>query len=344
MSHSSGISVSKALSDTFGGALTSNDTRLVKVQIVNDECVPVGTLPLGSNYEDDLDRIHEFLDPAEPSYILFRLDEKNANGYVWVLMCYVPDKAKVREKMTYASTRANLRKQLGSNYFSEEIFGTIAGDFNRQGYKAHVAMQKSESPLTWGERQTNQEKEQGGYVGGGTSTAYVHGVAFPVAAAATEALKGLLNSKHNFVQLAIDAENEKIILDHVADITLDTLGDKIPTNDQPRFHFFRYDHDFEGQSSSPIIMVYSCPDGSGNTKSAPVKLRMLYSSSKANIENILTTLGGKVTTKLEVNTGSEVTAEVITNLLHPQKEEEKKGFAKPKGPTKGAKRLIRNEK
>jgi len=89
-------------------------------------------------------------------------------------------------------------------------------------------------------------------------------------------------------------------------------------------------------------MVYSCPDGSGGTKSAPVKLRMLYSSSKANIENILTSLGGKVSVKLEVNTGSEVTEEAIVAILHPKKEEEKKGFAKPKGPTKSGKRLIRN--
>jgi len=71
---------------------------------------------------------------------------------------------------------------------------------------------------------------------------------------------------------------------------------------------------------------------------------MLYSSSKANIENIVTQLGGKVALKLEVNYGSEVTPEVIHNQLHPVKEEEKKQFARPKGPSKGGKRLIRDTK
>jgi len=91
-------------------------------------------------------------------------------------------------------------------------------------------------------------------------------------------------------------------------------------------------------------MIYSCPDGSGNTKSAPVRLRMLYSSSKANIENILTSVGGKTDVKMEVNQGSEVHPEAIVLLLHPPKEEKKEAFAKPKGPTRGGKRLIRDPK
>jgi twinfilin-like protein len=341
MSHSSGIPVSKSLSDTFGAALTSEQTRFVKAQIVNDEIVPTASCPIGGDYEEDLDKIPSYLDPTDPCYILFRLDEKNAHGNLWVMMCYVPDKAKVREKMTYASSRSNLKKQLGGTYFSSEIFGTVGGDFNKQGYKAFVAMQKSETPLTWTERQSIQEKEQGVYVGG-TSTAYIHGVAFPVEADATQALKALLGGQHNYVQLAIDDKSERIVLDHSGNIDIDSLGGKIPTNDQPRFHFFRYDHNHEGEDLQSIVMIFSCPDGSGNTKSAPVKLRMLYSSSKANIENILSNLGGKTEVKMEVNNGSEVTKDSILAILHPQKEEEKKAFAKPKGPSKSGKRLIRN--
>jgi len=341
MSHSSGIPVSKALSDTFGDALTSEQTRFIKAQIVNEEVVPITTSPLSSNFEDDLDKVPEFLDPTDPSYVLFRLDEKNSSGYIWVLMCYVPDKAKVRDKMTYASTRATVRRSLGGSYFGYEMFGTLPNEFNRQGYKTFMTMQKAENPLTWTERQSIQEKEQGVFVGG-TSTAYIHGVSFPVESSATQALQDLLSGGKNYVQLAIHVESEKIVLDHTSDVTIDTLGGEVPTNDQPRFHFFRYDHTFEDDELKSIIMVFSCPDGTGGTERASVKLRMLYSSSKANIENILTSLGGKVVVKLEVNSAEEVTADAILAILHPQKEEEKKAFAKPKGPSKGGKRLIRN--
>jgi len=341
MSHSSGIPVSQGLKDTFGDALQSGKTRYIKVKIENDELVTKGTFPSSGHWEDDLDTVHANLEPNEPCYILFQTDVKNTQvaGNGWLLLCYVPDKAKVREKMTYASTRANLRRILGTSYFVDEVFGTLASDFNKAGYQAHRVNQKSESPLTWSEQQSNAEKEQGIFVGG-SSTAYVHGVSFPVEAAVIEALKGLIKGSHNYVAVKLDADNEKIVLGHSKNVNTSSLGSEVP-NDEPRFHFFRYDHEFEGQNLKSIIYIYSCPDGSGTTKSAPVRLRMLYSSSKANIENILTQTGGKADLKLEINQGSELTEETISVQLHPPKEEEKKTFAKPKGPSKGGKRLIK---
>jgi len=341
MSHSSGIPVSKGLADTFGEALTSPSTRFIKVKIENDELVAKGTFPVANGWEDDLEKAVQQLEPNEPSYILFQTDEKNTQvvGNGWLLLCYVPDKAKVREKMTYASSRANLRRQLGTTYFIDEVFGTVPGDFNKAGYQAHRTMQKSESPLTWSETQSNQEKEHGVFYGG-TSTAYVHGVSFPVENGVIDALKGLVSGSHNYVSIHIDADNEKIVKGSVKTLSVGQVGAEVP-NAEPAFHFYSYHHDFEGQSLKSIIYIYSCPDGSGSTKSAPVRLRMLYSSSKANIESILNQLGAKADLKLEVNQGSEVTEESILVQLHPPKEEEKKAFAKPKGPSKGGKRLIK---
>jgi len=342
MSHSSGIPVSTKLTDAFGDAITSERIRIIKAQIENDEVVPTATMEVSGTENEDLDKIHKYLTPTDACYILFRQDEKNARGYTWILMSYVPDKAKVRDKMTYASTRSNVKKSLGSANFSVEVHGTVPGDFDAKGYKAFQAMQKAETPLTAGERQSAAERESGVFVGG-ASTAYVHGVAFPVEQAATQALQGLLSGSHNYVQIAIDADGEKITLSGTKNIQISDLESQVPA-DQPRFHFFRYDHEFEGDNLKSIVMVYSCPDGSGNTKSAPVRLRMLYSSSKANIENILTQLGGKADLKLEVNQGEEVRESNIVVQLHPPKEEKKEAFAKPKGPTRGGKRLIRDTK
>lgn len=50
-----------------------------------------------------------------------------------------------------------------------------------------------------------------------------------------------------------------------------------------------------------LVFIYSCPDGSGNTKSAPVKLRMLYSTSKANAENVATSTGLEVALKVPIH-------------------------------------------
>ena len=73
----------------------------------------------------DMAHVVDYLDAKEPCYILFRQDEKNANGFCWLLCCYVPDASKVKDKMTYASSRSNLKQTLGGGFFSHEVFGTV---------------------------------------------------------------------------------------------------------------------------------------------------------------------------------------------------------------------------
>eukprot|EP01113_Clastostelium_recurvatum_P035735 TRINITY_DN5012_c0_g2_i1.p1 TRINITY_DN5012_c0_g2~~TRINITY_DN5012_c0_g2_i1.p1 ORF type:complete len:351 (-),score=39.59 TRINITY_DN5012_c0_g2_i1:90-1121(-) len=341
MSHSSGIPVAKELQEQFGEALSSNKIRFIKAQIREDAIHPVSCFDIAGTMTEDLDKIPSFLDAAEPSYILFRADDKDESGSnLWLLMCYVPDRSKVRDKMTYASSRSNLRLQLGSNRFSDEIFGTVAQDFNSKGFQAYESMKKADVPLTWTEQQAVQDKEGGVFIGG-SGTAYIHGISFPVAKDAEQAIRNLLSGTTNYVQLAIDAEN--IVLACSRHIEPSELELQVP-NDEPRFHFFSYDHVYENESIRSLIFVYSCPDGSGPTKSAPVRLRMLYSSSKANVEGIVTSMGGNVALKLEINQGNELSEGSLLSKLHPDKAEEKKAFSKPKGPSKGGKRLIRGDK
>jgi twinfilin-like protein len=275
------------------------------------------------------------LDAEKASFVLYRMD----SGDQWLLLCYVLDKAKVKDKMLYASTRANLKQQLGLNYFIDEVFGTVSADFTLQAYKKHLEWKKAEAPLTEQEIIKKNELESGPVYSGGKST-YVHGVAFPVDAPVMDALQQLKSGKVNYVQIAIDIEKEKIILDHSGKIGASGLSDEIST-EVPRFHFFNYQHNFEGNDMTSTVFVFSCPDGSKGTKSAPVKQRMLYSSSKENVANIFTSNGGKIEAKLEINTPDDITEEIVMNTLHPPKEEKKAAFSKPLKPGKGGRTLIK---
>jgi len=338
MSHSSGIPVSSKLRDTFGSAITGN-TRLVKVQIENEELVPVVSKSANGDFESDLSLIPDLLDAGVPSYIIFKTDADQSS---FVLFCYVPSKSKVKDKMLYASTRSNLKQQLGNNYFVDEVFGDQASDFSAKGYQHHVESKKVEAPLTEQEQIKQSERESGEIYSGGAST-YVHGVAFPVEAGATNAIKKLLNGEVDYVQIAIDCDNEKIVAGKTEKgVSLDGLRGKIPT-DEPRFHFFAYKHEFDGSQVTSYVYVYSCPDGSKGTKSAPVRMRMLYSSSKANVGDILKAVGGNIDAKLEINTGDEINEEELLNTLHPQKAESAKNFSRPSRPGKGGARLIRKQ-
>jgi len=336
MSHSSGIPVSAGLKDSFGTTITSCDKRLIKVQIENEELVEVTNSGNKGTWEEDLGHIQSLLDKEKPCFILFRLDSSNPQ---WVLFCYVPDKSKVKEKMLYASSRSNLKQQLGMNYIVDEVFGTIPSDFSLEGYRHHVQSKKSEAPLTEQEQIKRSELESGPVYTGGQTT-YVHGVAFPVDKAASDAMIKLAKGQCNYVQIAIDCANEKVILDHTGNIDIDSFAKEIPI-DEPRFHFFAWKHEFEGANVTSYVFVYSSPDGTNGTKSAPVRMRMLYSSSKANVGEILSVAGGKVDGKLEINTANDLTEEVLSNLIHPQKEEKKANFTKPSRPGKGVRQLIK---
>jgi len=300
------------------------------------ELVSVTTVRSKGDYLQDLSMLPDHFDKERPCYIIFRLDTSNPQ---FALFCYVPDKAKVKEKMLYASTRYNLKQQLGMNFFVDEVFGTVLNDFSAEGYKHHMLSKKSEAPLTESEQTKKHELESGPIYSGGQTT-YVHGVAFPVEKKATDAITGLLNGKENYVQIAIDCDNEKVILDHVANVQPSQLGHKIP-NDQPRFHFYAWSHNFEDSNVTSIVFIYSSPDGSNGSKSAPVKMRMLYSSSKANVGEIVKSVGGNVDGRLEINTSEDVSEEILMNLIHPQKEEKKANFSKPSRPGKGGRTLIK---
>jgi len=338
MSHSSGIPVSSKLRDSFGTAISGN-TRLVKVQIEEEQLVPVATKPVSKDFDGDLSYIPDLLDAGTPSYILYKT---NSDQPQFILFFYVPSKSKVKDKMLYASTRSNLKQQLGNSYFVDEVFGDSASDFSPQGYKHHVESKKTEAPLTEQEQIKRNEMESGEIYSGGAST-YVHGVAFPVEANATNAVKKLLNGEVDYVQIAIDCDNEKIVLGKSErGISIDDLKSKIPI-DEPRFHFFGYNHEFEGSNVTSFVYIFSCPDGSKGTKSAPVRMRMLYSSSKANVAEIVKSVGGAINAKIEINTGDEINEDELVNLLHPIKAEAKQNFSRPARPGKGGARLIRKQ-
>lgn len=336
MSHSSGIPVSSGLREKFGSSLSDTSVRLIKAQIENEEIIEVLTKQTNGSYEDDLALVADLLEKEKPCYVLYKLDTGS-----WVLLCYVPDKAKVKEKMIYASTRFNLKQQLGLNYFTDEIFGTVPADFSLEGYRLHVTSKKMEAPLTESEQLKKNEIESGEIHVGGSST-YVHGVAFPVDNAVMDAVNGLINGSHNYVRVAIDCAAEKIILDSKETTDIEEFKNQI-NKEEPRFHFFNFTHEFEGSTVTSCVFVYSSPDGSKGTKSAPVRMRMLYSSSKANVSEIVNKSGGKIDAKLEVNSGEDIDEEALLLQIHPQQEKKEQNFSKPTMPGKGPRRLIRNK-
>jgi len=337
--------VNEQVRSAFFDCNNSGNGRFIIARIENESEIKFVKMVQGtSDWRSDLDLVPSELDATEPAYILFRTDNQKQGGYSWLFFAYVPDKAKVRQKMTYSSSRSTLKLACGG-VFDNEIFGTNPNEFSKQGFEEWEASQAAPAPLTEAEEikqsvEYNSTLEQASYESVGSTTSMVHGVAFEPDSSAINALKELCGGGVNYVQLGLDLNTEKIIFVEKDNITLNDVSGKIPL-EVAGFHFFRYDHDFMGEKQSPIVYIYSCPDGSGQTKSAPVKMRMLYSSSKGAAADLLSQFGASTALRLEVNEPNDVDSDTILTKLHPVAVEKKASFAKPKPVGRGSKRLLK---
>eukprot|EP01129_Flabellula_baltica_P016511 TRINITY_DN882_c0_g1_i1.p1 TRINITY_DN882_c0_g1~~TRINITY_DN882_c0_g1_i1.p1 ORF type:complete len:326 (+),score=89.91 TRINITY_DN882_c0_g1_i1:455-1432(+) len=324
--------------------MSDENVRFYKVEILNElNMESTATLPVQGTLEEDLDRAVELLEENIPTYLLVRTDETSNRGtYRYLLCCYVPDRANVRGKMLYASSLTSLRTSLGSDNFSDEIFGTEIEDFTSAGYEAHLAHKNADNPLTEEEQLKKEEGVHGVFVGGGgTSVAYVHGVQFPITQDAVAALDNFAAESVNYVQLSIDVDQEEIQLNESGNQDVSNLVSLVPNN-EPRYHLYRWNHTHDGTDYSTVIYCFSCPDGSEGTLAAPIKMRMLYASSKANVQSLLDERSLEVAIKLEISQPNEFSEEEFIRILHPAPVEVAK-VKKPSRGGRGGRRLIRNK-
>ncbi|KAG9336057.1 hypothetical protein JZ751_003323 [Albula glossodonta] len=166
----------------------------------------------------------------------------------------------------------------------------------------------------------------------------LQGLAFPLQEGARHALQQLTQRRINYIQLRLDTERETIELVHTNPTEVSDLPRRIPT-DTPRYHFFVYKHSHEGDYLESIVFIYSMPG-----YSCSIKERMLYSSCKSRLlDEVERDYHLEVAKKMEIDTGEELTEELLYEEIHPKQHAFKQAFAKPRGPAgkRGNKRIIK---
>jgi len=248
------------------------------------------------------------------------------------MLSYVPDDAKVKQKMMYSATRNNLSSELGQSNFIDYIHGTQKDEFSVKGYRQYYESKTSEVPLSEQEKARKEEREQEvntvvelvkvkeQSTGPGQSN-----VVFPVDDTVPEAISCFSSGQFNYIRLIIDQKKERILLDEACIVSTNDLKDKVPNHDCS-FHFYKWNHVHEGQTIDSLIFVFSTPDGSNGTKPAPVRSRMLYAASK---QHVITMSGLNIDCKIEIGNGVELSESEFKLLIHPPVAEEKAGFKKP---------------
>lgn len=196
----SGISVSQELASQFSKLQTDDSLFGLLVSIESEALVPVKTLPkTSSDFARSLDELQPYLKPDQALYVILRrYDHAGGSGRdeppPLVAITYIPDSAKVRQKMLFASSRLTLVRELGTEHFRETIFATTAEELTKDGFERHARHAQLEAPLTEEERSLAEVKRAEAEAGAGTGIREIHlskNMNMPVAADALDALQAL---------------------------------------------------------------------------------------------------------------------------------------------------------
>ncbi|CAF0820152.1 unnamed protein product [Rotaria sp. Silwood1] len=344
MSHQSGITASKSLREKFA-EMKDGHIRVVVVVIENEKLVYKEEHNAERTFNQDFDKmISPLVQNDHAAYYFIRLDTiSELNGHNWLLITYIPDEAKTRERMLYASTVATVKREFGLTYITQEIRATSRDEMTIQSVHQHLHNQAAAAPppRTMHEEEMFEihQREANADISINTRHATLQGLKFPFDENVIEAIH--LFKKHNvdYIQFDIDLEKELILLSHSeAHATLEHIRKYLP-DQQGRYHMYRFKHEFNHKKFDSILFLYSVPG-----HRSQVKQRMVYASCKESvIDNIEKKFGIVFDKKLEISDSTDFTMEYLIEQLHsePLDNTTTTSFAKPKAPSsRGPRRLV----
>ncbi|KAG5634571.1 hypothetical protein H0H81_001496, partial [Sphagnurus paluster] len=269
MPAASGIAASAELATLFASANTSNTIRFIKVSIKNESLIHNLTISPSTSFETDLELLQssDVLEENNPAYILAKVAQSD-----WLAISYVPDSARVRDKMLYASSRASLLKALGSTLFTDAIFATSKEDLTPDAYAAHKRHLAAPKPLSAREQELAEAESGSTYEGSRARASHVRtGVGFSWPQQLKDVIVELnQGGGPTLIVIEIDRSTE-VLTCTTSETTVETLGSSLPPS-QPCYALFSWAHEYSSPPRREIVFIYSCPSTS------PIRDRMVYST------------------------------------------------------------------
>ncbi|KIX06080.1 uncharacterized protein Z518_04054 [Rhinocladiella mackenziei CBS 650.93] len=335
----SGISASADLHGAFTNFTSDSTLFCLPVTITSESLTSLPSIPFpstSSTFSSSLCSLDSLLNPTTPLYLLLR---KTPLQPELVAITYIPSRAPVRQKTLFASTRATLVRELGSEKFAEAIFLTEReeildpGQWDERagtGSTSASAAQASEGVdiglLSTQERELRavkraEEEERHGTRGrdlmneGGSGASWIgtrdgdsaatrSGVTMRITDEAKSAMAELTTASVAgglMVQFGIDIPTESLtLINSKPDVAPDTVAGLIPA-DRPSYTFYTVPNS-SGGGGAGSIFIYVCP---GTSK---IKERMMYASSRQGVLHTFEGEGGKVLRKLEAGDPEELGA------------------------------------
>lgn len=312
--------------------MSDSNTRALVAHIDGESIDLESAIEASDDFVNDFSAVNKVLKADEARYIIYKADSL-------VLISYVPDCAKVRSKMMYASSSTALLRQLGGaeNFSSTSIFWTELEEVSVKGWKDHLAHEALAPPLTQQEASLRDVRhfEASQMLGTDASKSRLPS---SVSAAnqkssfqldfSPEAANDIttLAQPDSFgaIALQIELPSETVVkINSSSDSRLS--GSFFPKNDA-QYTFFK-------NTDGKAYLFYTCPS---NT---PVKKRMIHATSLKSVLERGKELGLEIVEKYEGDDGEELVAEFYSDLEKLSKAgsqttsmENKPRFNRPKAP------------
>jgi hypothetical protein len=137
----SNLHISPSLTEAFLSAQQfSIGTRCIKVLIEGETLILSSIIPRVNNAQEDFDSLAtSTLDANQATILLFCLTDQAIEKQNWLLLSFIPDGCKVREKMLYSSSREDLKRAMGLGFFSQDYSANTLPEIKWALLKAYMS-------------------------------------------------------------------------------------------------------------------------------------------------------------------------------------------------------------
>lgn len=261
------------------------------------------------NEEFDFNLVNVF-DPNDSQVIFYELDDKS-----WLQILYLPDSAKVKDKMLYASTLGSLKESFGVTRVSDSFtvssthemrWFKIQKDHLDKGDKNDLLSEKEKAIINC---QRQEETARAYLVKNQPAGIQSGALDFRLSPEAEQAIgSDFVNGFKNFVVLKLDVQNEIINLVQSynfseSDLAAGKLSQAIIT-DSASYNLLKFGH-----AGTDYNIFFMCMPSNAGLK---IKEKMLNASCKNAMTGRINNYGIRLDHNLEIDDGSEVAnAELI---------------------------------
>lgn len=153
------LTISNEVTEEFLQAQESRSIRILKIKIEGEAMRFDGKINTVGTPKEDFDTLlRDSLSETEALFLIFSLADAPSDPQSWLLVCWVPDGCKVRDKMLYSSSREDLKRTLGLGYFSSEYSANTKSDMTWDLYQISLNRDFGTDILTETEKLVLEEK------------------------------------------------------------------------------------------------------------------------------------------------------------------------------------------